>query len=46
MDFTGFENKEKIEIYESDILEFVNTDGKTLIGNVKWNQKRGCYEII
>ena len=46
MDFTGFENKEKIEIYESDILEFVNTDGKILIGNVKWNQKRGCYEII
>lgn len=44
--FTGFKNKDEIEIYEGDILEFCNTDGKILIGNVKWNQRRGCYEII
>lgn len=44
--FTEFLNKEKVEIFESHILEIVNNEGKTLIGNVKWNKKRGCYEVI
>ena len=46
MQFTGFTDKKEVEIFEDDILEIVNNEGKTLIGNVKWNEDRGCYEVI
>ncbi|EKT3974055.1 hypothetical protein ABF234_001352 [Flavobacterium psychrophilum] len=44
--FTTFKTKAGTELYQDDIIQLSNNEGKTFIGNINWSDRRGCYEVI
>lgn len=48
--FTGFYNRKRQEIYEGDIITYLNhrIDGTGFIeqGKVEWRQEEGCYVFV
>ena len=48
--FTGFYDRKRLEIYEGDIITYLNhrIDGTGFIeqGKVEWRQEEGCYVFV